>query len=118
MTEFKYGDIVKCVYDDNTQVGPLKEGGLYVIEAVASHGKSVRVAGDWHKVARFEKVGESDLVPNEDEQLKVRMGAIPARIDECHRALMSAFVWSKTEEGESYWRDVATRLDDYYRRFR
>lgn len=118
MTEFEYGDIVKCIKADDTRTGPLKEDGLYVVEAVANHGKSIRVAGDWHRIKRFELVGKSDLKQEHpDVVLKKRMNVSLGRLNECANNLSSAFVWNASEEGEHYWREVSNKLVGYLDRF-
>ena len=118
MTTFEYGDIVRCVKADKTTTGPLKVDALYVVEGVASHGKSIKIAGDWHKISRFEVVGKSDInEETKDEVLKRKMSASPAQMRDARYALSAAFVWAQSEEGEDYWREVYRKLGDYANRF-
>ena len=118
MTTFEYGDIVQCVTGDDTMTGPLKTDALYVIEAVAKHGKSVKVAGDWHAIRRFVKVGESTIDFDSDARVQAKaMNFSLDRAQDASRALSSAFIWAKSEEGEDYWRNVHKRIGDYIERF-
>ena len=119
MTEFEFGDIVKCMKADRPTTGPLKEGALYVVEGVAQHGKSIKVAGDWHRVGRFIVIGKSDLDSRKDDrELANHMNASVYQIDAAQRALSSAFTWVNSPEGEDYWREVYQKLGSYVERFR
>ena len=116
---FVYGDIVRCVSDHATTTGPLKKGGLYVVEALALHGKSIRVAGDWHSSKRFEKVGTSNLGsedPNATAYLTWKVDF--ESLDKARQGVDQAFLWSETDEGFAFWSNVYNRLDTYCVRFR
>jgi hypothetical protein len=116
MTKFTYGDIVRCDSALSTSTGPLKEGALYVVEGVAKHDKSIKVAGDWHSVNRFEKVGRANIdVP--DRQLREDMGPSRYHIRVAHASIGNAFVWKNSEEGHEYWQTVCDKLHGYEERF-
>jgi len=116
MTEFTYGDVVRCVSALDPQNGPLKENALYVVEAVALHKKSIKVAGDWHSVNRFTKVGKSDLA----DPVKTQYLNMNPRLEQIERAaglLSQGFIWAYSDEGSDYWSGVHSKLLGYHQRF-
>jgi hypothetical protein len=117
MTTFAYGDIVRCKSALATTTGPLKLDALYVVEAVATHGKSIKVAGDWHSVNRFDLVGKSDL-KDEDSLLYAKMEVNHDHLKQAADSLMGAFDWESSDEGYAFWSTVYDRLIDYADRFK
>lgn len=115
---FVYGDVVRCISALSTTTGPLKANALYVVEAVAKHGKSVKIAGDWHSINRFEKVGHSSLSADPDRAAFDRMCVKFEHLEAARRGVLCGFEWDQSDEGDAYWSEVHAKLDDYCDRFR